>query len=85
MGENVCVPRPVWDGEAWARKAPDGRPLFGPGSPVATPEACREIRGRFLPTVFGWMAHVYVFAENPADLWNAMYGHGPHGGHQHHE
>lgn len=85
LHQNVCVPRPVWDAEAWARKAPDGRPLFGPGSPVATPEGCREIRGRFLPTVFGWMAHVYVFAENPADRWNAMYGHAPHGGHPHHE
>lgn len=84
LHQNVCVPRPVWDGEQWARTV-SGRPMFGPGSPIATEAACRQVGGRFLPTVFGWMAHVYVFAEDPKDLWNAMYGHEPHGqeGHGH--
>lgn len=81
LHQNICVPRPLWDARQWARTGSDGRPLFGPGSPVSTEAACRELRGRFLPTVFGWMAHVYVFAENPADVWNAMYGHDHDGGH----
>lgn len=85
LHQNICVPRPVWDREAWARRAPDGRrPLFGPGSPVSTEAACREAGGRFLPTVFGWMAHVYPLTDNPAGLRNAMYGHEGHGGADHH-
>ncbi len=94
---NVCVPKPLWDERAWARTFGDGRPVFGPDSPVATEAGCDDVGGRFLPTVFGWMAHINVFAEDPADVWNAMYGHehdegdrpehgdgaheGPHGGH----
>lgn len=84
LHQNICVPRPVWDKAAWARTLPGGRPVFGPGSPVSTEAACREAGGRFLPTVFGWMAHVYVFADDPADVWNAMYGHGGEDGHGSH-
>lgn len=79
LHQNVCVPRPVWDKEAWARRAADGRPLFGPGGATITTERCEAIGGRFLPAVFGWMAHVHVFAPDSADLWNPMYGHGEHG------
>ena len=75
LHQNVCVPRPLWDEGEWARTAPGGRPLFGPGSPTVTEAACDRVGGRFLPTVFGWMAHVNVFAEDPADVWNAHYGH----------
>ncbi len=85
---NVCVPKPIWDGDAWARTLADGRPVFGPDSPIATEAGCDDVGGRFLPTVFGWMAHVNLFAEDPADVWNAMYGHedehgGAHGGSEH--
>lgn len=75
LHQNVCVPQPLWDKAAWARRAPDGRPVFGTGSATVTPTACTAERGQFLPTVFGWMAHVHVFATDPADVWNAMYGH----------
>ena len=75
LHQNVCVPRPLWDRAAWARAAPDGRPLYGPGSPTVTRAACERLGGRFLPTVFGWMAHVNVFARDPGDVWNAHYGH----------
>ena len=78
LHQNVCVPRPLWDGAEWARRR-GGRPLYGPGSVIATRADCEYAGGRFLPTVFGWMAHVHVFAEDPAELWNAMYGHdAPH-------
>lgn len=85
LHQNVCVPKPVWSREAWARTAPSGRPLFGPGSAITTREGCAEAGGRFLPTVFGWMVHVHPFAPDSADLWNAMYGHGARGagGHEH--
>lgn len=76
LHQNVCVPRPVWDANAWARRAADGRPLFGPGSPTTSEAACDRVGGRFLPTIFGWMTHVHVYAHDPADLWNPMYGHG---------
>lgn len=76
LHRNICVPKPVWSKDQWARLADGGRPLFGPGSPIVTEAACNEIGGRFLPTVFGWMAHVYVFADRREDVWNAMYGHG---------
>ena len=88
LHQNVCVPRPLWDEAAWARRTPDGRPVFGPGGPTHTEAACEREGGRFLPTVFGWMAHVHPFARDPADVWNAHYGHAAgmapahdHGGH----
>ncbi|MEM1116529.1 MAG: hypothetical protein AAF845_06910 [Bacteroidota bacterium] len=85
LHQNVCVPRPVWDREAWARTDREGRPVFGPKSRTVTEAACDRLGGRFLPTVFGWMAHVNVFAEDPADIWNAHYGHNePHGDGGHH-
>ena len=75
LHQNVCVPRPLWDEAQWARTDRAGRPLFGPGSAVVTRAACDDVGGRFLPTVFGWMAHVNAFADDPADVWNAHYGH----------
>jgi hypothetical protein len=87
LHQNICVPRPLWDEREWER-ARGGRPLFGPGGSARTEAACDDVGGRFLPTVFGWMAHVNVFAEDPADVWNAHYGHGDghgsgHGGMDH--
>ena len=76
---NICVPDPIWDVWQW-EKTRDGKPLFGPESPVATREACDALGGEFHPTMFGWMVHVNVFADNPADVWNPMYGH-DEGGH----
>ena len=89
LHQNVCVPRPLWNEAEWARRLRSGEPAYGPGSPTHTPAACDRLGGRFLPTVFGWMAHVNVFADDPTDVWNAHYGHGAgmshsgmdHGGH----
>ena len=71
---NICVPDPIWDEQQWAREQ-NNQPLFGPESPIATEEKCQAIGGEFLPTVFGWMVHANVFAEDLADVWNPMYGH----------
>lgn len=81
---NMCVPEPIWDEKQWARQR-NGRPLFGPDSPIATENKCQSVGGKFLPTVFGWMVHANVFADNPADVWDHMHGHehddGGHGSH----
>ena len=83
LHQNVCVPRPIWDEAAWGRTLPSGEAAFGPESPTATEAACDRLGGRFLPTVFGWMAHLNVYAEDSGDVWNAMYGHDDHGGMDH--
>ncbi|MEO0456659.1 MAG: hypothetical protein AAF152_08755 [Cyanobacteria bacterium P01_A01_bin.114] len=71
---NICVPDPIWDADQWALEQ-DGLPVFGPESPIADEAACDAVDGSFWPTAFGWMVHANVFAENPADVWNPMYGH----------
>ena len=87
LHQNVCVPRPLWDEAEWARTTRGGRAVYGPGGTAVTEAACERVGGRFLPTVFGWMAHVNAYADDPSDVWNAHYGHGEpaggmdHGGH----
>jgi len=60
---NMCVPR-MTALERWG-DWDDGRPVFGPLSPIATREACDAVDGRFLPVVFNWMVHVNVYEDNP--------------------
>ena len=65
---NWCLPK---RGETarWSDRR-DGAPLYGPESPIATKEACDQVGGRFMPTVFGWMLHANVFAgDDPATIW----------------
>lgn len=57
---NICTPRPIWSREKWALEHASGTPLYGPESPIATREECREAGGKFHPTIFGWMVHVYL-------------------------
>jgi hypothetical protein len=77
---NWCIPN---GGEAarWAERR-DGEPVFGPGSPIATKEACDQVKGRFVPTAFGWMLHANVFAgDDPATIWGDEHaGHDMHSG-----
>ena len=61
---NMCVPR-LTQLERW-KEFDDGKPVFGPLSPVATRSACDAVDGRFLPVVFGWMVHVNVYED---DVW----------------
>ena len=69
---NMCLPEPIWDEQQWQRQK-DGRPVFGPDSPIATQAECQQVNGKFEPTVFGWMVHVYAFANNPEDVFNYLY------------
>ena len=65
---NWCVP-PPGARERWT-ETKDGRPVFGPKSPIATPDACAAAGGRFLPRIFGWMVHVTVFgSDDPRVIW----------------
>ena len=44
----------------------NGKPVFGPASPIATADACDKVNGKFLPVVFNWMVHANVFES---DVW----------------
>ena len=69
---NMCLPEPIWDEQQWQRQK-DGYPVFGPESPIATQAECQQVNGKFEPTVFGWMVHVYAFASNSKDVFNYQY------------
>jgi len=72
---NWCVP-PRGARDRW-RERRDGRPVFGPASPIATHAACDSVGGRFLPHIFGWMVHVNAFgSDDPAAIWSAGHDHG---------
>ena len=45
-------------------------PRFGLAGSISTQEDCDAAGGRFIPQVFGWMVHVYPFAQNPKDVWS---------------
>lgn len=70
---NWCLP-PKGASARW-RETRDGKPAFGPKSPIATADACAAVGGRFKPHVFGWMVHVMALAsDDPKVIW---------GGHEH--
>ncbi|HEX4628744.1 MAG TPA: hypothetical protein VH137_08135 [Gemmatimonadales bacterium] len=71
---NWCLP-PVGQAARW-RETRDGKPVFGPKSPIATGEACAAVGGRFVPRIFGWMVHVMAFAsEDPKVIWGGGLDH----------
>ncbi|HKO16655.1 MAG TPA: hypothetical protein VJU87_10470 [Gemmatimonadaceae bacterium] len=57
---NWCLPR-KGENARWLERR-DGRPVFGPESPIATKAACDAVGGDFHDTLFGWMVHANVFA-----------------------
>ena len=61
---NMCVPRLTQTGR-W-KEVSNGKPVFGPASPIATRDACDTVNGKFLPVVFNWMVHANVYE---ADVW----------------
>jgi hypothetical protein len=66
---NWCLP-PAFAPGRW-RDRRDGRPVFGPKSPIATQAACVAVGGRFVPHLFGWMVHVMAFeGGDPAAIWS---------------
>jgi hypothetical protein len=65
---NWCLP-PRGQLARWSEQR-DGKPLFGPRSPIATERACDAVGGRFVPHLLGWMVHANVFAsDDPAIIW----------------
>jgi hypothetical protein len=42
---------------------------------ISTREACAAAGGRFVPRLFGWMAHVYLFSgDDPKVIWGEEHG-----------
>ena len=75
---NWCLPPLRHARERW-RETKNGQPVFGPRSPIATPEACAAVGGRFRPRLLGWMVHVMAFAgDDPAVIWGASHAHSEH-------
>jgi hypothetical protein len=51
---------------------------------ITTREECTAVGGRFVPRIFGWMAHVYLFAgDDPRTIWGGD-DHGSMDVHMHH-
>ena len=50
---------------------------FGLKGSIATQDACDAAGGRFMPSVFGWMVHVYPY-EDGLDKIFAMHHHMNH-------
>lgn len=42
---------------------------FGLAGSIATQDACVQANGRWVKQIFGWMVHVYPFAQDPAQVW----------------
>jgi hypothetical protein len=58
---NICLPTRGAQRPDWSR--------FGLKGSILTEEACRDVRGRWFPQLFGWMVHVYPYKSTPADIW----------------
>lgn len=72
---NLCLPKAAERERMLERR--DGRPLVGPGSPIASRAACEASGGRFRARALGWMVHVNVFAgDDPAVIWADSHRHG---------
>ena len=62
---NLCVPPGRRGSAEWTARWTErrnGRPLFGPRSPIATKPECEAVGGTFVERLFGWMVHVDAFA-----------------------
>ncbi len=59
---NLCMPAKGQGSRAdWT--------TFGLAGSIATPEACAEAGGRWIPQIFGWMVHVYPFEASREKVW----------------
>jgi hypothetical protein len=60
---NICLPakgvHPI--AADWSK--------FGPNGSIASQKACEAAGGRFFPTVFGWMVHVYPWERDQRQVW----------------
>jgi hypothetical protein len=62
---NLCLPE---SGLAQAFRDHDSR--FGLKGSISTQADCSAAGGRFVPQVFGWMVHVYPFAQQSSEIWS---------------
>src|SRR5467141_3996522 len=54
---NLCMPpRVQLRNTDWSK--------FGLKGSIATPDACDAAGGRFRPSIFGWMVHVYPYEDS---------------------
>jgi hypothetical protein len=64
---NFCGPQPSAIRDGTARV--DG-PTVAKWLSITSEQQCEAVGGRFVPRLFGWMAHVYLFAGNdPKTIW----------------
>ena len=67
---NWCLPK---RGEgARFQETRNGKPIFGPESPIATKSECDAVGGQFHASLFGWMIHANVFE---GDDLRTIFGH----------
>ena len=59
---NICLPQKKDMQSADWKK-------FGPKGSILTEAECKQAGGRFVPQLFGWMVHVYPFADTPEKIW----------------
>jgi hypothetical protein len=59
---NICLPQKKDMQTADWKK-------FGPKGSILTEAECKQAGGRFVPQLFGWMVHVYPFADTPDKIW----------------
>lgn len=59
---NICLP-PKREAKTadWTR--------FGPKGSILTEAECDTVNGRWIPQLFGWMVHVYPFADSTEKIW----------------
>jgi hypothetical protein len=68
-----CLPK-KGDAARWMEQR-DGKPLFGPESPIATKAECNAVKGQFYPSLFGWMVHANVFeGHDLGSIWTDAHG-----------
>ena len=71
---NWCLPK-RGESSRWTERK-DGRPVFGPESPIATQAGCDAVGGDFHASLFGWMIHANVFeGEDLGHIFGDEHGH----------
>ncbi|HVN17293.1 MAG TPA: hypothetical protein VMU05_00920 [Dongiaceae bacterium] len=62
---NVCMPPPGQLAKIW-----DPAPRFGEIGSIDSKKNCEAAGGRFLPQIYGWMVHMYLFETDPTQIWS---------------
>jgi hypothetical protein len=57
---NLCMPK---------RGAKFDQTRFGLNGSIVTQDACTAAGGRFYPTIFGWMVHIYPYESSREKVW----------------